>query len=79
MENMTSESQSKIDLKTFYKNLPRAVAPKTDFVERVALQCNVNEQTVRTWVAGTNKPSDPAYIEILVKETGIAAENLFEK
>lgn len=74
---MTSESQ--LNLTSYYKNLPRAVAPKTDFVTRVAGRCNVNEQTVRTWVAGSNKPSNPEYIKILVEETGISAEKLFEK
>ena len=74
---MTSESQ--MNLTSYYKSLPRAVAPKTDFVSRVASRCDVNEQTVRTWVAGTNKPSNPKYIEILVEETGIPADKLFER
>ena len=74
---MTSESQ--LNLTTYYRGLPRAVSPKTDFVSRVAIRCNVNEQTVRTWVAGSNKPSNPECIDILVEETGITAENLFSK
>ena len=78
MENMTSESQSKIDLKTFYKNLPRAVAPKTDFVERVAEKTGKNIATVRLWVTGKTKPSDPKDLETLAELTGIQVENLFK-
>lgn len=76
MKEMTSGSQT--NLTSFYKSLPKPVAPKTEFVERVAERCEVDIQTVRNWVSGMNKPSNDEYIKILVEETGIEAGKLFE-
>jgi hypothetical protein len=77
MKEMTSESQ--LNLTSYYKELPRAIAPKTDFVERVAEKTGKNIATVRFWVMGKTKPSDPKDLEILSELTGIQIENLFSK
>lgn len=75
---MTSECQSVINLTGYYSKLPRAVAPKTDFVERVAEKTGKNIATVRLWVTGKTKPSDPKDLETLAELTGIQVENLFK-
>ena len=78
MKNETIESKSQ-SLTSYYENLPRAVQPKTDFVERISKLCGVNTGTVRLWVKGKTKPENEEHIAILVKETGIESEQLFCK
>lgn len=64
-------------LKTYYSSLPEPVAPKTQFIKKMAAMCGVCEQTVRLWVALKTKPENPEHLAILEKETGIAKEELF--
>lgn len=65
-------------LKKFYEDLPRVIAPKTEFVNKVAARCGVNAATVRLWVKGKVKPSEPEYMIILSEETGIEIDQLFQ-
>jgi transcriptional regulator with XRE-family HTH domain len=64
-------------LQSYYEALPKAVAPKTEFVERIAKKCGVRTNTVRFWVKGITRPSNPEHLEILAEETGIEVEELF--
>jgi hypothetical protein len=68
-----------MNLTDYYEQLPGAVAPKTEFVGRVAKRCQVNEATVRLWVKGKSKPCNLEWLDILAEETGLNKENLFEK
>ena len=66
-----------MNLKSYYKSLPKPVPPKTEFIKRIAILCNVGETTVRFWVAGETIPASQEHIEILSRETGISKEELF--
>jgi len=66
-------------LTDYYEKLPTLVAPKTEFVTRVASRCGVNLATARLWVKGKTKPGNQEHFDILAEETGIDKENLFSK
>ena len=66
-----------MDLRSYYKSLPKPVPPKTEFIKRIASLCNVTENAVRLWVAGDTMPASEEHIEILSRETGIKKEELF--
>ena len=65
-------------LKDFYNNLPRPVAPKTEFIRRVAERTGRDVQTVRFWVYGQTKPTRESDLSILEEETGLSREDLFQ-
>ena len=67
---MTRKGQN---LFSYYRNLKE----KTKFVRRVARRCDLSSNAVLKWVFGDCKPSKQKYIDILVEEAGISAENLF--
>lgn len=66
-------------LSSYYEKLPKATAPKTDFVKKVAERCGVDIGTVRFWIKGRSKPSRLEHLDILAEETGLHAEELFQK
>lgn len=66
-----------MNLKTFYKSLPDAVAPKTEFIRKIARICEVGEPTVRLWVAGTTRPANDEHVNVLSRESGIPVNELF--
>lgn len=68
---------SKLVLTNYYDSLPKLSAPKTDFVREVALKCGVVEPTVRLWVKGESRPSNPEHLKILSDITGIEESKLF--
>jgi hypothetical protein len=67
-----------MNLSDYYESLPKPVAPKTDFIKRIASLCNVDDQTVRFWIKKSTKPNNPNHLDILSEETGIPVEKLFE-
>jgi len=69
----------KMTLKSYYESLPEPTAPKTEFVRKIAKLCEVGEPTVRLWIRGLWKPSNPEHIAIISKETGITADDLFNE
>lgn len=71
---MTRKGQNLI---SYYQSLGRSY--KTKFVRKVASQCDISSNAVLKWVFGDCKPSRPEYIDILAKESGISAENLFNR
>lgn len=71
---MTRKGQNLI---SYYQSLGRSY--KTKFVRKVASQCDISSNAVLKWVFGDCKPSRPEYIDILAKESGIPAENLFNR
>ena len=60
----------------YYRSLPDAVYPKTDFVNNVASRAHVSVATVRNWIGGM-KPRNEKHINILSEMTGIPADKLF--
>lgn len=66
-----------MNLRSYYQSLPEPVAPKTEFIRKISRMCNLGEPTVRLWVAGTTKPANEEHVEILSRETGIPANELF--
>ena len=66
-------------LRSYYDSLPAPVAPKTAFINKIAVMCGVNTATVRQWVKGRAFPSDPNHYAVLARETGIESEKLFDR
>ena len=68
----------KSTFRKIYDNLPaqKVVAPKTEWIKRMADICKVHPTTVRCWLAGTQKP-DALRISLLSKELGVAENELF--
>lgn len=64
-------------LASYYNSLEQPTPPKTAFIRKVALRCNVDVYTVRLWISGKSKPSKEEYLDILSEETGINKEDLF--
>lgn len=73
-----SEKKRKMTLKGYYLSIPDAVHPKTDFVNEIAMEAGVSVATVRNWVIYGMKPQNKSHVEILVRKTGIPAEELWE-
>lgn len=68
----------KMTLKDYYHNgLPSRSFPKTEFVNRVAERCGLNDESVRAWIRGDRLPSEDRYYDILSEETGIPKHLLF--
>ena len=68
----------KMTLKGYYSSLPNASHPKTDLINEIALEAGVAAATVRNWVIYGMRPQNRAHIDVLVKKTGIPAEDLWE-
>lgn len=84
MENLQSSKEiggksPKLSLRGYYMSLPKPVAPKTDFVKRVAMRCGVDVQSVRNWCLYGMKPSCKEHIRILSEMTGIREDALWEE
>lgn len=74
----TFEAQDgKMTLMDYYQSIPKY--PKQDFIKEICKRCDVNENTVRNWLAGRNLPQKASYLRTLSEMTGIPEENLFER
>lgn len=62
----------------YYDALPpkAEVAPKTAFVREIADLCKVHQNTVRCWLAGTQRP-DKLRISIIAKHLNMKEEEIF--
>lgn len=72
------QKPQKMTLKGYYLQIPDASHPKTNFVNEIAMEAGVSVATVRNWVVYGMKPQNKKHIEILVRKTGIPAEDLWE-
>ncbi len=72
------EKVAKMTLKGYYLQIPDASHPKTDFVNEIAMEAGVSVATVRNWIIYGMKPANKSHIDILVRKTGIPAEDLWE-
>lgn len=77
MANKINEKQEKMTLKGYYRNLPDAVHPKTDFITCIQSECGVSFTTARNWVMGVTRPFNPDHVQKLSEMTGIAPEELW--
>ena len=68
----------KMTLKGYYMQMPDATHPKTDFMNEIAAEAGVSVGTVRNWVIYGMKPQNKAHVDILVRKTGIPAEQHWE-
>lgn len=66
-----------ITLQGYYRSLPDATYPKSDFIRDVATKCCVTETTVRNWIKYGMKPNNPEHVKILSEMTGINSGNLW--
>lgn len=79
LSKTSGKKVKKMTLKDYYKSLPDASYPKTDFVNKVANACKVSVATVRNWVAYGMRPSEERNIEILSEMTGIPMSELWSE
>lgn len=77
-DERNSEKVKKMTLKDYYTSLPNASHPKTDLINEVAMETGVSAVTVRNWFLYGMRPKNRKHIEVLVKKTGIPAEDLWE-
>ena len=77
MTNEINEKQEKMTLKGYYRNLPEAVHPKSDFITRIQSECGVSFTTARNWVMGVTRPLNQEHVQKLSAMTGIAPEDLW--
>lgn len=68
-----------ITLEGYYKGLPEATYPKSNFIIEVAHRCGVTATSVRNWIKYGIKPNNPEHIKILSEITGIPEEELFKR
>ena len=78
MANKVKEISPKMTLKGYYRGLPDAVHPKTDFITKIMSECSVSFTTARNCVMGVTKPFNKEHIEKLSKLSGIPADELWE-
>lgn len=73
----TRNSTIKASLKQKYDSLPlkKIVAPRFEFIEKIAIACNVRTITVYSWVSGRSKPS-LKYRKIISEITKIPIEEI---
>lgn len=72
------EKVQKMTLKGYYLQIPESTHPKTDFVNEIAIEAGVSVATVRNWVIYGMRPQNKKHVDILVKKTGIPADELWE-
>lgn len=77
-EAKNREKVAKLTLKGYYLQIPDAVHPKTDFMNEIAIEAGVSVATVRNWVIYGMRPKNRNHVDILVRKTGIPAEELWE-
>lgn len=72
------ENMPKTGLRKLYDALPARehIAPKKDFIDRLAKLCMVHPQTVKGWIYGTYTP-DSLRQQMISKELGIPVDELF--
>lgn len=75
--NTLPEKGHIMTLRGYYKNLPEPTYPKREFIQEIAIRCNVTLATANNWVKYGIKPSNPEHVRILSEITGIAPENLW--
>ena len=75
--NTSDVGKGKITFKDYYDSLPSFVTPKKEFIDEICRRCEVNESTVRNWVALRSRPQKESHYLILSELTGIEPENLF--
>ncbi|MBQ7750557.1 MAG: helix-turn-helix transcriptional regulator [Bacteroidales bacterium] len=73
------ENMPKTGLRKIYDALPARehIAPKKDFINRLAKLTKVHPQTVKGWIYGSYTP-DSLRQELISKELGIPVEELFQ-
>ncbi len=76
--NENTDKGEKITLKSYYKNLPDAVHPKTEFITNVVKETGASSNTVRNWIIYGMKPSNEEHTKVLSRLTGIKIEDLWD-
>lgn len=79
LPNSLEEKSSKMTLKDYYLSLPDASYPKTEFINKIALETGVTASTVRNWIKYGMKPNSKEHVAILSRETGIPEDELWEE
>lgn len=66
-------------LEGYYKSLPEATYPKSNFIIEVAHRCGVTVTSVRNWIKYGIRPNNPDHIKIISEITGIPEAELFKR
>lgn len=75
--NSLPEKGRIMTLRGYYKSLPEPTFPKRDFIQEIAMKCNVTLTTANNWIKYGIKPNNPEHIKILSELTGISPEHLW--
>lgn len=75
--NILNEKGKEMTLRGYYKSLPEPTFPKRDFIQEIAIKCNVTLTTANNWIKYGIKPNNPEHIKILSEITGISPEHLW--
>ena len=75
--NSLNEKSKEMTLRGYYKSLPEPTFPKRDFIQEIAIKCNVTLTTANNWIKYGIKPNNPEHIKILSEITGIPPEHLW--
>ncbi len=75
--NSLPEKGRIMTLRGYYKSLPEPTFPKRDFIQEIAMKCNVTLTTANNWIKYGIKPNNPEHIKILSEITGISPEHLW--
>lgn len=70
----------KITLKDYYEAMPKRehLAPRKEFLEKVAKECQVSFSTARNWFVYGMKPNKQEHVDKLQEITGILPEDMWE-
>lgn len=77
LTNVFPQKAAKMTLKDYYKGLPDATCPKTDFLNEVQRRTGMSLSSVRNWITYGMKPNNPQHRHIVAEITGIAEEDLW--
>lgn len=73
-----SDKVPKLTLEGYYRSLPKAEFPKTDFVNKICSLTGVSTATVHNWIHGKTKPLDKKHIDALCEVTGLKEKDLWK-
>lgn len=75
--NSFVEKGRTMTLRGYYKSLPEARHPKSELINKIAMQCGVTLATARNWILYGIRPGKTEHVRIISEITGIPAENLW--
>lgn len=75
MEKENNHAQ--MTLAEYYDSLPKATAPKADFIKQMMQKCGVTQQAIYRWLKKGATPSTKEHCDIIAEIAKMPAEELF--